>query len=166
MTIIIRKVTPDDWEQVKFIYEAGIATKNATFETEAPSTFEQWYRNANPTCSLVAEKDGAILGWCKLTPVSSRKVYSGVGEHSIYIHPNTKGKGIGNLLLGQLIKTSEAEGFWTLESKIFVENEASIQLHKKNGFKVVGIREKIAKRDGIWRDTLLLERRSQLIGLD
>jgi len=166
MAIKIRQVSKEDWNQVKFIYEAGIATKNATFETAAPASFEQWFGNAIPSCSLVAEESSSILGWCKLSPISAREVYAGVGEHSIYIHPDAKGKGIGNLLLGDLIKQSEAKGFWTLESKIFVENEASIQLHKKNGFKIVGIREKIAKRDGIWRDTLLLERRSQVIGID
>lgn len=166
LAILIREVTEDDWDQVKYIYEAGIATNNATFETEAPSSFENWFGNAHPACSLVAEEGSTILGWCKLTPVSYRKVYSGVGEDSIYIHPEAKGKGVGNLLLKKLIINSEAEGFWTLEAKIFIENEASIQLHKKNGFKVVGIREKIAKRDGVWRDSLLLERRSSVIGLD
>lgn len=166
MSIIIREVTEKDWNQVKFIYEAGIRTKIATFEKAAPSSFEQWIGNAIPSCSLVAEEGSTILGWCKLTPVSYRKVYSGVGEDSIYIHPDAKGKGIGNMLLEQLIKNSEAEGFWTLEAKIFVENEASIYLHKKNGFKVVGIREKIAKKDGLWKDSLLLERRSTAVGVD
>ncbi|QCR32304.1 GNAT family N-acetyltransferase [Lysinibacillus sp. SGAir0095] len=166
MSILMRTVTKNDWEQVKTIYEAGIATKNATFETEAPSSFDQWYGNAIASCTFVAEEDAIILGWCKLTPVSYRKVYSGVGELSIYVHPDAKGKGVGNLLLHHLIKHSEAEGFWTLESKIFCENEASIQLHKKNGFKIVGIREKIGKQDGIWRDILLLERRSDLVGWD
>ena len=166
MSIKIRKLAKEDWDQVKFIYEAGIATKNATFETQAPATFEQWISNAIPSCTIVAEEDSSIIGWCRLTPVSYREVYTGIGEHSIYVHPDAKGKGIGNLLLGELIEQSEAEGFWTLESKIFVENEASIQLHKKNGFKVVGIRERIAKLDGVWRDTLLLERRSQVAGLD
>ncbi|BDH63580.1 phosphinothricin acetyltransferase [Ureibacillus massiliensis 4400831 = CIP 108448 = CCUG 49529] len=165
MTISIRKVTNEDWEQVKFIYEAGIATRIATFETQAPSTFEHWISNANLECSLVVHEESTILGWCKLTPVSLRKVYSGVGEISIYIHPNAKGKGIGNLLLQTLINKSEEQGFWTLEAKIFLENEASIHLHKKNGFKVVGIREKIGKRDGVWRDNIFLERRSKVVGV-
>lgn len=166
MTIIIRKVTIEDWEQVKFIYEAGIATKMATFETQAPPSFEQWIGNANLECSLVAQEGSNILGWCKLSPVSLRKVYSGVGEVSIYIHPSAKGKGIGNLLLQSLINKSEEQGFWTLEAKIFKENEASINLHKKNGFKVVGVRKKIGKRDGIWRDNVFLERRSALVGIE
>ncbi|WP_179966039.1 GNAT family N-acetyltransferase [Lysinibacillus antri] len=166
MTISIRKVTEDDWEQVKFIYEAGIATKIATFEAQAPVTYEQWIGNANRECTLIAEKGSDILGWCKLTPVSARKVYAGVGEVSIYVHPMAKGTGIGNLLLQNLIQRSEEQGFWTLEAKIFKENEASIHLHKKNGFKVVGIREKIGKKDGVWKDNMLLERRSILVGLD
>jgi len=166
MTLKIRKVTNDDWEQVKFIYEAGIATKIATFETEAPSSFEHWINNANPECSLVAQDGPNILGWCKLTPISLRKVYSGVGEISIYIHPAAKGKGIGNLLLQTLINKSEEQEFWTLEAKIFIENEASIHLHKKNGFIIVGVREKIGKRDGVWRDNILLERRSTVVGIN
>ncbi|MCM3387098.1 N-acetyltransferase family protein [Ureibacillus chungkukjangi] len=166
MTIEIRLATKSDWHQVKFIYEAGIVTKNATFETEAPSSFDQWFGNAIPSCTLVAEEDSTILGWCKLTPVSYRKVYEGVGELSIYIHPDAKGKGVGTLLLSNLINASERGGFWTLEAKIFSENEASIHLHKKQGFKIVGIREKIAKRDGVWRDVLLLERRSQMVGVN
>ncbi|KGR74257.1 GNAT family N-acetyltransferase [Ureibacillus sinduriensis] len=164
MSIRIREVTKNDWEQVKVIYEAGIATGLATFETQSPASFELWLGNANPSCSLVAEEDSFVLGWCKLTPASSRKVYSGVGELSIYVHPGAKGKGIGNLLLTNLIRKSEAEGFWTLEAKIFPDNEASIQLHMKNGFRIVGIREKIGKLNGIWKDNLLLERRSQSIG--
>ena len=166
MSIIIREVKNSDWNQVKFIYEAGMATKNATFETQSSSSFEHWFGNAIPSCTLVAEEDSTIKGWCKLSPTSYRQVYSGVGELSIYVHPGAKGQGVGMLLLSNLIKTSEAEGFWTLEAKIFAENTASLSLHTKNGFKIVGIREKIAKRDGIWRDTLLLERRSQLVGQD
>ena len=166
MTVLIRKATSNDWEQIKYIYEAGIATKNATFESQSPSTFEDWLGNANPSCTLVAESGSTLLGWCKLTPVSYRKVYSGVGELSIYVHPDAKGQGVGSMLLQSIIEHSEAEGFWTLESKIFGENEASLQLHKKNGFRIVGVREKIGKQDGIWRDILLLERRSPLVGRD
>ncbi|SOC22479.1 phosphinothricin acetyltransferase [Ureibacillus xyleni] len=164
MDIGIRQVTKDDWDQVKFIYEAGIATKIATFETQAPSSFEKWIGNANRGCSFVAQEGSTILGWCKLTPVSTREVYSGVGEVSIYTHPAAKGKGIGTLLLQNLIEKSEHHGFWTLEAKIFKENEASIHLHMKNGFRLVGIREKIGKRDGVWKDNVFLERRSTLVG--
>lgn len=161
MTLQIRQVTNDDWEQVRWIYEAGIATKLATFETQVPTFYEQWISNTVLTCTLVAVEDNQIKGWCKLNPVSARKVYEGVGEVSVYVHPEAKGQGIGHQLLQNLIQKSEEEGFWTLESKIFVENYASIQLHKKNGFREVGIREKIAKLDGEWKDTLLLERRSK-----
>ena len=164
MSIIIREATNTDWDEVKFIYEAGIATKNATFETQAPSTFEQWFGNAIASCTLLAQEGSIIIGWCKLNPASFRQVYSGVGELSIYVHPEAKGQGVGMMLLSNLITASEAEGFWTLEAKIFAENESSLNLHKKNGFKIVGIREKIAKRDGVWRDTLLLERRSHIVG--
>ena len=165
MTLQIRQVTNDDWEQVRWIYEAGIATKLATFETQAPSFYEQWISNAVLTCSLVAVEGNQIKGWCKLNPVSARKVYEGVGEVSVYVHPEAKGQGIGHQLLQNLIQKSEEEGYWTLESKIFVENHASIQLHKKNGFRAVGIREKIAMLDGEWKDTLLLERRSEPVNL-
>ena len=163
MELTVRKVTVADWEQIKFIYEAGIQTKTATFETQAPPTFEQWFGNANRECTLVVLEDLQILGWCKLTPVSAREVYAGVGEVSVYVHPQAKGKGLGNILLQQLIQKSEEQGLWTLEAKIFVDNKASLQLHKKNGFREVGIRERIAKRDGQWKDTHLLERRSNVI---
>ncbi|BDH60436.1 N-acetyltransferase [Lysinibacillus sp. PLM2] len=166
MSIQIRKVMEKDWEQVRFIYEAGIATKIATFERNVPSSFERWFGNANVECTLVAEDNSKILGWCKLMPVSTREVYAGVGEVSIYIHPDSKGRGIGTYLLQNLILQSEEQGFWTLEAKIFEENTGSIQLHKKNGFKVVGIREKIAKLDGVWKDVVFLERRSTIVGTD
>lgn len=166
MTITIRKVTNKDWNQVKFIYEAGMETKTATFETEAPSSYEKWIENAQQECSFVAEEGPTIVGWCKLSPVSVRKVYSGVGEVSIYIHPSAKRKGIGNLLLQTLVNKSEEQGYWTLEAKVFKENEASIHLHQKNGFKIVGFREKIGKRDGMWHDNVFLERRSTLVGIE
>lgn len=159
MTISIRSVVREDWLDVKRIYEAGIETKIATFETKAPKSYDEWFGEANSQCSFVAYEGKQILGWCKLTPVSNRSVYKGVGEVSIYIDPHAKGKGVGNLLLKQLIVTSEKEGFWTLESKIFKENIASINLHKKNGFRIVGIREQIAQLDGVWKDNVLLERR-------
>lgn len=143
MSIKIRIVTSEDWLDVKRIYEAGIDTKLATFESKAPDSYNEWFGAAKPHCSFVASEENQILGWCKLTPVSKRKVYKGVGEISIYIAPDAKGKGIGNLLLNHMIITSENEGFWTLESKIFKENVASLNLHKKNGFRIVGMREKM-----------------------
>ena len=159
MEIKVRGVTKEDWLDVKRIYEAGIETKMATFESTAPESYEEWFGQANPHCSFVAYEDHQILGWCKITPVSKRNVYRGVGEVSIYIDKHAKGKGIGDLLLKHMIITSEKEGYWTLESKIFKENVASLNLHKKNGFRIVGIREKIAQLDGVWKDNVLLERR-------
>lgn len=161
MNFEIRQLTQEDWSEVKWIYEAGIATGMATFETEAPS-YEDWIRQTNPACRLVIVQHQRVLGWCKLTAVSSRKVYKGVGEVSLYVHPSQKGKGLGNRLLKELIRVSEKEGFWTLQAAIFPENEASLHLHLKNGFRIVGNRERIGKLAGVWRDNLLLERRSQL----
>lgn len=159
MAISVRSVVCEDWQDVKRIYEEGLETKMATFETKAPESYDEWFGEANPHCSLVAYEGKQILGWCKLTPVSKRSVYKGVGEVSIYIASDARGKGIGDLLLKQLIVTSEKEAFWTLESKIFKENVASLNLHLNNGFRVVGIREKIAQLDGVWKDNMLLERR-------
>lgn len=166
MDFTIRDVVKDDWEQIKYIYEAGISTGLATFETITPSTYEQWVIKAHPKCTLVAQDKDKILGWCKITPISDRLVYAGVGEVSIYIDPKEQGKGIGSLLLKNLIILSEEQGFWTLQASIFPENNSSIYLHKKNGFREVGIREKIGKLNGKWRDNFLLERRSKLVGLE
>ncbi|WP_342598285.1 N-acetyltransferase family protein [Psychrobacillus sp. FSL H8-0483] len=166
MNYSFRKTTKDDWNQIKSIYKAGIATGNATFESQAPPSYEKWLSKAHLECTLVLHEGNTILGWCKLSPVSDRTVYVGVGEVSIYVHPNSKGKGIGNLLLQLLIKASEEHGFWTLQASIFPENIASIHLHQKNGFREVGIRERIGKIDGVWRDNVFLERRSVLVGMN
>ncbi|WKA56142.1 GNAT family N-acetyltransferase [Planococcus shixiaomingii] len=165
MAHTIRTMTEQDWPSVKRIYEQGIATKNATFEKSAP-TYEQWIRQATPACRLVLEEQQNILGWCKISRVSTREVYAGVGETSVYIDLNEKGKGIGTLLLQELIRHSENEGFWMLQAAIFPENEASIKLHLNNGFRIVGVRERIGKRDGVWRDNVFLERRSNVVGVD
>ncbi|MCD0465200.1 GNAT family N-acetyltransferase [Flavobacterium sp. ENC] len=158
----IRKLSVEDWQQVKSIYEKGIETGNATFQTSAPS-WEDWNLSHLTSCRIVIENDNRLIGWAALTPVSSRCVYAGVAEVSVYVDPEQSGKGIGLLLLNELVKRSEAEGIWTLQAGIFPENKASIRIHEKAGFRILGIREKIGKQNGIWRDTALLERRSRLI---
>lgn len=166
MTISVRNAKKDDWDEIKYIYKAGISTGLATFETIAPSTYEQWVLKAHPECTLIAHDENKLLGWCKITPISDRLAYAGVGEVSVYVHPNAQGKGVGNILLKKLITISEEQGYWTLQASIFRENNSSVYLHKKNGFREVGIREKIGKLNGKWRDNILLERRSNLVGLE
>ncbi|WP_281227909.1 GNAT family N-acetyltransferase [Flavobacterium aquiphilum] len=157
----IRKLLTTDWDQVKMIYEKGIATGNATFQTSAPS-WEEWDKSHLNNCRIVAETDGILTGWAALTPVSSRCVYAGVAEVSVYVDPAYSGKGIGLALLNELVALSEAEGLWTVQAGIFPENTASLRIHEKAGFRILGVREKIGKQNGIWRDTVLLERRSKL----
>lgn len=163
MEYTIRPAVESDWPKIKQIYEAGMNTGLATFETRAPS-YEIWSDSETSHCRLVIESGKEVLGFCKLSLVSKRPVYSGVGEVSIYVDPGYFGKGIGQKLMESLIQVSEQQGFWTLEAKIFPENEASIRLHKKNGFREVGVRERIGKRDSVWRDNVLLERRSTING--
>ncbi|RUT69496.1 N-acetyltransferase family protein [Flavobacterium cupreum] len=158
----IRKLSAEDWPQVKSIYEKGIETGNATFQTSAPS-WTDWDNSHLQSCRIVMENDGSVMGWAALTPVSSRCVYAGVAEVSVYVDPEQSGKGIGLTLLNELINQSETEGIWTLQAGIFPENKASIRIHEKAGFRILGIREKIGKQNGIWRDTALLERRSTRI---
>jgi L-amino acid N-acyltransferase YncA len=164
--IKIRRVVSDDWEQIKSIYEEGIATGNATFTTEAPDSFEAWLGKSATGCALVAEDGNKVVGWSKISPTSDRCVYVGVGEVSIYVGRNYRGHGVGNSLLQALIIASEQQGYWTLTAGIFPENQASIRLHTMNGFKMLGTRERIGKMKDIWRDVLLFERRSKVIGLD
>lgn len=158
----IRKLTAEDWQQVELIYQKGIDTGNATFQTSAPA-WQYWDNSHLKSCRIVVENDRHIIGWAALTPVSSRCVYAGVAEVSVYVDPAHSGKGIGLILLNELVKQSEAEGIWTLQAGIFPENTASLRIHEKAGFRILGIREKIGKQNGIWRDTALLERRSPLI---
>jgi len=157
----IRKLLTTDWDQVKMIYEKGIATGNATFQTSAPS-WKEWDESHLNNCRIIAEIGDILTGWAALTPVSSRCVYAGVAEVSVYVDPAYSGKGIGLALLNELVALSEAEGLWTLQAGIFPENTASLRLHEKAGFRILGVREKIGKQNGIWRDTVLLERRSKL----
>lgn len=163
MSINIRQFTHDEWDYVKAIYLEGIQTGNATFQTEAPSK-EQWFEGHINECNVGYFQDNKMLGWAALSNVSSRCVYSGVAEVSIYIKQTERGKGIGDILLRSLIEKSESQGFWTLQAGIFPENIASLKLHLNNGFREVGRREKLGKMKGIWRDVILLERRSNVIG--
>jgi len=163
MKIVALKST--HYDLVREIYEHGIATGNATFQTEAPS-WQEWDKNHLPTCRLVAlDEDQTVTGWAALTPVSGRCVYAGVAEVSVYIHPDHQGKGIGKRLLEELIKQSEEHNLWTVQAGIFPENTASLKLHELLGFRKIGYREKIGKMKNVWRDTVLLERRSTKIGV-
>jgi L-amino acid N-acyltransferase YncA len=154
-----------DWEQVRAIYLEGIATGNATFETDAPD-WPAWDAGHLPRCRLVARSDNSVLGWASLGPVSARPAYAGVAEVSVYVGASARAKGIGRALLLRLIEESERNGIWTLQAGILAENRASIQLHKGCGFREVGRREKIGKLGRAWRDCVLLERRSQKVGLE
>lgn len=166
MTFVIRNMLEQDWNEVAAIYQEGIDTKIATFQTSVPA-YEDWDKSHLKTCRLVAEAEGRIVGWSALTAISSRCVYAGVAEVSIYVSTNYRGKGVGQKLLQALITESEKEGFWTLQSGILEINKASIALHTKAGFRMVGYREKIAKdQDGVWQNTVLMERRSDMVGLD
>jgi L-amino acid N-acyltransferase YncA len=154
----IRDLTAADWPEVAAIYADGIATGNATFETEVP-TWETWDA-AHRGIRLVADDEGEIAGWATLTPVSSRCCYRGVGENSVYVAERTRGRGVGRLLLERLVERAEADGFWTIEAGIFPENAASVALHVACGFRIVGTRERLGEMNGVWRDVLFLERRS------
>jgi len=151
------------WNDVLRIYELGIRTKSATFETKALN-WDSWDKAHRKDCRLIAKIEKAIVGWAALSNVSDRCVYAGVAEVSIYIDTDFQGQGIGDKLMNALIKESESSNIWTLQAGIFPENIASIKLHQKHGFRIVGIREHIGKMDSKWRDVALLERRSKVIG--
>ena len=150
------------WEAVKTIYEEGIATGNATFQSVAP-TWKEWDESHVANSRLIAIENNEVLGWAALTAVSGRCVYAGVGEVSVYVSANARGKGVGKLLLQALIDESEKNNFWTLQAGIFPENIASKKIHETCGFRIIGKREKIGKMNHVWRDTLLLERRSKVV---
>ena len=154
---------PEDWEAVRAIYLEGIATGNSTFEQSVPD-WRTWDQGHLPSCRLVARLANEVLGWTALSPVSRRQVYAGVAEFSIYVAQRSRGRGIGAALLQALIEASEREGIWTLQSGIFPENTASLELCQRFGFRVVGTRERIGNMDGRWRDVVLLERRSNIAG--
>jgi L-amino acid N-acyltransferase YncA len=153
-----------DWTAVRTIYQEGIATKNATFETDAPE-WTAWDQGHLSVCRFVLRESGNVTAWAALSPVSKRKIYAGVAEVSIYVAESARGKGFGKILLKILVESSEKAGIWTLQGGIFPENEASIMLHRLCGFRVVGRREGVGKMDGVWRDVVLMERRSKVAGI-
>lgn len=165
MTLRIDPMLTTDWPAVRAIYLEGIATRQATFETEGPS-WEAWDTSHYPFARLVAREAQTVVGWGALSPVSARKAYAGVAEVSVYIAEGNRGAGLGRQLLEALIAASEENGIWSLQAVMFPENASSVALHRRCGFRDVGRRERIAKLDDAWRDTILLERRSQKIGID
>jgi L-amino acid N-acyltransferase YncA len=165
MIFLIGRMRPSDWDETREIYLQGIAGGQATFETEAPS-WESWDANHLAFARLVAREGERVIGWAVLSPVSARRAYAGVAEESVYVALDRQGMGAGRQLLEALISESEQNGIWTLQAVMFPENLASIALHRACGFREVGQRERISKLNGVWRDTVLLERRSTRIGVD
>jgi L-amino acid N-acyltransferase YncA len=155
----IRDLRPGDWPEVAAIYTEGVRD-DSTFASRAP-TWEAW--DQTHSLQLVAVTDDRVLGWAALSPVSTRHVYRGVARSAVYVRADVRGRGIGRALMEALVARSEADGIWTLEASVFPENEASLRLHEAVGFRVVGVRERIGQREGSWRDTVLLERRSEVI---
>ena len=158
----IRDLRPEHWPEVASIFQAGIDTGNATFETTVPS-WEAWDRAHLPGLRLVATDDGRLLGWAALSRVSARQCYAGVAEVSVYVAPDAAGRGVGRALLEALIGRAEGAGIWTIQAGIFPENTASLGLHERCGFRVVGTRERIGELHGVWRDVVLMERRSRRV---
>ncbi len=159
----IRPMHTNDWEAVAAIYRQGIETGNATLETAVPD-YTTWDQNHRTDCRFVAEQAGQIIGWAALSPVSGRCVYGGVAEVSVYVAADARGQGVGKALLLALVAASEEAGIWTLQAGILRENEASQRLHERCGFRVVGVREKLGQLHGVWRDVVLMERRSKVVG--
>jgi phosphinothricin acetyltransferase len=161
MPLRIEQMTVDDWPAVRAIYEEGIATGLGTFETAAPS-WEQWNAARLPHSRFVAREQG-VIGWAALSPVSQRSCYAGVAEVGVYVAASARGQGVGRALLEAIIESSEAHGIWTLQGATIAENAASLALQERCGFRVIGWRERIARLDGVWRDTVLTERRSKRV---
>ena len=156
--VTTRAMTDDDLETVRNIYAEGVATRNATFETEVPSATylaEQWL----PGHRWVAAIDGTVVGWTAISPTSTRECYAGVGETSVYVSESARGRGVGKALLHRQVTEADAGGLWTLQTSVFPENRASIVLHHGAGYQTLALRSRIARLDGVWRDTVLLERR-------
>ena len=165
MELRIREMNSQDWLRVAEIYEAGIKTELSTFQSEIPS-WEDWDRGHLSSCRIVALAEDKVVGWAALSAFSPREVFRGVAEESVYIAEEFKGRGIGKMLMNFLIEESEKAGFWTLMARIISENNASIELHKKCGFREVGFREKIGRmKNGRWHDVVVMERRSKKVGV-
>ncbi|MER7456002.1 N-acetyltransferase family protein [Micromonospora sp. NPDC126480] len=161
--LAVRPMTSDDADRVLAIYQAGLDGGDASFETTAP-TWTAFDEAKLPDHRLVAvDADGTVIGWVAVAPTSSRAVYAGVVEHSVYVDAAAQGRGVARLLLEALIDSTEAAGIWTIQSGVFPENAASLALHQRVGFRVIGIRERIARHHGRWRDVVLLERRSSAV---
>ena len=158
----MRDLRADEWPEVARIYEEGIATGNATFETEVPS-WEAWDESHLAGHRLVAEEDGRVVGWIALAPVSRRPCYEGVAEISVYVAESARGEGVGSELLAAVVLSAERDGIWTLQTSVFPENEPSLALLRSFGFRTVGTRERIGRLHGVWRDTVLVERRSEVV---
>jgi phosphinothricin acetyltransferase len=163
MDLCIAELTPVDWDAVRAIYEEGIASGQATFETEAPS-WEAWDAGHHTFGRLVARMEDVVVGWAALSPVSRRRCYAGVAEVSVYVAAAARGRGVGRQLLEAVIAVSEQHGIWTLQGATFPENTASLRLQRACGFREIGRRERIAQQNGSWRDTVLTERRSPAVG--
>lgn len=165
--VTIEVLKADDWPAVLAIYEEGIATGLATFELAAPE-WEIWNHSHRPDCRLLARAgSGAVVGWAALSRYSARAVYAGVAELSVYVAESVRGHGVGNALMVALVAASEAAGIWTLQAGVMADNAASLALHQKYGFQRVGVRQRIGRDStGRWRDVVLLERRSSVVGVD
>jgi L-amino acid N-acyltransferase YncA len=161
----VRPMAPENWPSVRDIFLEGIASGNATFETEAPG-WEEWDQSHLGSSRLVAVVGSRIVGWAALSPVSHRSAYSGVAEVSVYVTGAEQGHGVGKALLNAIVEESERRGLWTLQASVFPDNATSIALHRTCGFRVIGRRQRIGRLSGIWRDVVLLERRSTTIGQD
>jgi L-amino acid N-acyltransferase YncA len=164
MDILIEAMSDSDWPAVAAIYNEGIATGHATFEDTTPD-WQEWNAKHLPGCRRVARAGGKVVGWVVLSPVSSRCVYKGVAEVSVYVKASLRGQGIGRMLLAAMVEASEQAGIWTLQSGIFPENVASMAIHQQCGFRLVGYRERLGQMHGAWRDVVLMERRSKVVGV-
>lgn len=165
MDVVIDAMRADDWDDVRRVYLEGLATGQASFETEAP-TWERWDETHHRHSRLVARDGGRVVAWAALAPVSHRACYAGVAEASLYVAESHRGRGVGKRLLAELVASSERNGIWSLYGATFAENAASIRTQLACGFRVVGRRERVARHRGVWRDTVLTERRSAVVGVD